>query len=68
MNKDQIIGNWKQFKGEVRKRWGKLTDDEVDIVEGNRMKLTGQIQKAYGITKEKAEEEVNNWEKECCGK
>lgn len=64
MNKDQLIGNWKQFKGEVRNRWGKLTDDQVDQIEGNREKLYGQIQETYGIAKEEAEDQVRAWEKE----
>lgn len=62
MNKDTFAGNWKIFKGEVRKQWGKLTDDEVDQIAGDREKLLGQIQKSYGIIKDEAEKEVKAWE------
>ena len=65
MNKDTLIGNWKQFKGEAQRRWGLLTDDIIDEVEGNRTKLAGKIQEAYGIAREEAEEQVKTWEKEC---
>lgn len=65
MNKDQIIGNWKQFKGEVRRQWGKLTDDDIDVINGNREKLTGQLQESYGIAREEAERQVRDWEERC---
>ncbi len=62
MNKDIFGGNWKQFKGEVQKQWGKLTDDQFDQIEGNRQKLVGQIQESYGIARDEAEKEVDDWE------
>lgn len=62
MNKDRIEGNWKQFKGEVQKKWGKLTDDQFDQIEGSRTKLAGQIQESYGIAKDEAEKQVDEWE------
>ena len=65
MNKEQIIGNWQQFKGEAQRQWGKLTNDQLDVINGDRMKLTGKIQEAYGIAKEEAEEQVRNWEARC---
>lgn len=68
MNKDQIIGNWEEFKGSVRERWGKLTDDQVAEIKGNREQLAGKIQKAYGLAKEEAEKQVKEWEKSCCNK
>ena len=49
MNWDIIKGNWKQFKGEVRENWGKLTEDDLDVVEGQREKLIGKLQERYGI-------------------
>lgn len=61
-NKDQFIGNWKQLKGEVKRRWGKLTDDEIDQIEGNREKLLGRIQENYGIMKEEAQKQIDAWE------
>ncbi len=64
MNSDIFKGNWKQFKGEVQKQWGKLTDDTFDQIEGNRGKLVGSIQEAYGKSREEAEKEVESWEKQ----
>ena len=61
MNWDQIEGNWKQVKGCVREQWGKLTDDEVDQVAGKRDQLVGRIQKNYGIAREEAERQVDDW-------
>ncbi|MFP4313231.1 MAG: CsbD family protein [Alphaproteobacteria bacterium] len=62
MNKDIFGGNWKQFKGEAQKQWGKLTNDEVDQINGSREKLIGKLQERYGIAREKAEKEVSDWE------
>ena len=59
MNADQIKGNWKQVKGEVKNRWGELTDDDLTEVEGDRDKLVGKVQERYGITKEEAERQVD---------
>jgi len=61
MNWDQIEGNWKQFKGEVQKKWGKFTDNELDQIDGNRTKLAGKIQEKYGKSKEEAEEMIDKW-------
>lgn len=61
MNKDQIAGKWKQLKGEAKVIWGKLMDDELDRVNGERDKLAGLIQERYGRTKEAAESEVRQW-------
>jgi uncharacterized protein YjbJ (UPF0337 family) len=63
MNSDQISGNWKQLSGKVKETWGKLTDDDLTVVEGKRDQLVGRIQERYGVAKEKAEEEVARWEK-----
>jgi uncharacterized protein YjbJ (UPF0337 family) len=62
MNKDILQGNWKQFKGEVQKQWGKLTDDKLDQIDGSREKLIGQLQEDYGIARDEAEKQVKNWE------
>ncbi|HAJ89942.1 MAG TPA: CsbD family protein [Rhodospirillaceae bacterium] len=64
MNKDIIEGNWKVLKGEVQKRWGKLTDDHLDQVEGSRTKLSGLIQKNYGLATDAADKQIAEWESE----
>lgn len=63
MNKDIIQGNWKMVKGEVQKQWGKLTNDNLDQIEGSREKLSGLIQKNYGVAKDEAEKQIAAWEK-----
>jgi uncharacterized protein YjbJ (UPF0337 family) len=63
MNEDIFKGNWKQFKGEVQKQWGKLTNDQLDQIEGNREKLVGQIQENYGVARDEAEKQVKEFEK-----
>ncbi|WP_262690824.1 CsbD family protein [Kordiimonas aestuarii] len=62
MNKDIIKGKWKQLKGDAQKQWGKLTDDEIDQIEGDATKLAGLIQERYGKTREAAEKEVEAWQ------
>ena len=61
MNSDQLQGKWKQMKGAVKERWGKLTDDDVDIIHGQRDQLIGRIQERYGIAKEEAQKQVDDW-------
>jgi uncharacterized protein YjbJ (UPF0337 family) len=58
MNKDILQGKWQQMRGEMKKWWGQLTDDEFDKIAGDRDKLIGLLQEKYGYSKEKAEEEV----------
>jgi uncharacterized protein YjbJ (UPF0337 family) len=62
MNWDQIEGNWKQFKGNAKQQWGKLTDNQLDIIAGKRDQLAGKIQELYGVTKDDAEQQLNEWE------
>lgn len=62
MNWDRIEGNWKQFKGSVKERWGRLTDDHIDVIAGKRDQLTGKIQATYGIGKDVAEKQVAEWQ------
>jgi len=64
MNWDRIEGNWKQIKGEARRQWGKLTDDDFDIAAGNRQKLAGRIQERYGMAKDEAERAVDAWSRD----
>jgi uncharacterized protein YjbJ (UPF0337 family) len=63
MNWDQIQGNWKQFTGKVRQKWGKLTDNDLEVVAGKRDQLAGILQKRYGYAKEQAEKEVDEFSK-----
>ncbi|MBI3476290.1 MAG: CsbD family protein [Acidobacteria bacterium] len=61
MNSDQLQGKWKQVKGTVKERWGKLTDDDVDVVNGQSEQLIGKVQERYGIAKEEAQRQVDDW-------
>ena len=63
MNWDRIEGNWKQAKGKVKEQWGKLTDDQLDVIGGRREQLLGVLQESYGIAKDEAERQVRDWEK-----
>lgn len=58
MNEDRIEGNWTQFKGKVKEQWGKLTDDDLDIIAGKRDQLLGRIQERHGIAKDEAEKQL----------
>ena len=62
MNWDQIEGNWKQLKGTAKSKWGKLTDDQLDVIAGKREQLIGRIQEAYGITRETTERQIAQWQ------
>ena len=62
MNWNAMEGNWKQVKGKVKQQWGKLTDDHLDVVAGKRDQLVGKIQECYGIGRDKAEQQVKDWE------
>lgn len=59
MNWDQVEGKWKQVKGQAKEKWGKLTDDDLNIIDGQRQQLVGRIQERYGLAKEAAEEQVD---------
>jgi uncharacterized protein YjbJ (UPF0337 family) len=63
MSWDRISGNWTQWKGRVRERWGKLTDEQLNVVAGRRDQLSGRIQEAYGLDKDEAERQLRNWER-----
>jgi uncharacterized protein YjbJ (UPF0337 family) len=62
MNWDRIEGNWKQFRGKAKEQWGKLTDDDFDVIAGKRDQLVGRIQEQYGISKDEAERQVQTFE------
>ena len=61
MNEDIVSGKWNQLKGEIKKQWGKLTDDELDIIDGQRDKLLGKMQEKYGYARFDAERELDNF-------
>ncbi len=65
MNWDQVEGNWKQFTGKVKEKWGDLTDDDITQINGKRDQLEGKLQERYGYSKERAKEEIdkhlNSW-------
>ncbi|MFO7678566.1 MAG: CsbD family protein [Chloroflexota bacterium] len=61
MNSDILKGNWKQFRGEVQKQWGKLTNDDMDVINGEYDKLVGRVQERYGWNRERAEREVTDY-------
>lgn len=63
MNTDIFEGKWKQLKGQIKTRWGKLTDDDIDVAEGHSQYLAGKLQERYGVTKEKAEEEIAEFQR-----
>jgi uncharacterized protein YjbJ (UPF0337 family) len=62
MNWDRIEGNWKQLKGKAKQQWGKLTDDQLDVIAGSRDQLAGKIQEEYGISKDEAEKQLEDFE------
>lgn len=63
MGWDQIEGKWKDLKGNVREKWGKLTDDELDVIAGKRDQFLGKLQEKYGVAKEEAEKQIEEWQK-----
>ncbi len=65
MNWDSIQGNWKQLKGKAHQKWGKITNDDLDVIAGKREELEGKLQKAYGYSKEQAKKEVDEFSESC---
>lgn len=65
MNWDQIAGNWKQFTGKAKVKWGQLTDSDWSQIEGHRDQLVGRVQERYGIAREEAERQVAEFERDC---
>jgi len=61
MNWDIVAGDWKQFAGKIKQKWGQLTDDELTRVSGKREQLEGMLQARYGYTKEQAQKELDDW-------
>ncbi len=73
MNKDIFEGKWHQFKGKIKEKWGKLTDEDLTQINGKSEQLSGKLQERYGWGKEKADQEISSWRASCnkdcaCGK
>jgi uncharacterized protein YjbJ (UPF0337 family) len=62
MNEDTLKGQWTQLKGKAREKWGKLTNDDLDLIQGRAQQLVGRIQERYGIAREEAERQVKEWQ------
>lgn len=61
MNEDKIKGQWKQLAGKVKAKWGKLTDDDLKVVEGSSEYLAGRVQERYGIARDEAQKQVKDF-------
>lgn len=61
MNTDQMSGKWKQMKGAAKQQWGKLTDDDLEVIAGKRDSLIGKLQERYGMAKEDAQRKADDW-------
>lgn len=62
MNQDRIRGQWKQVKGKIKEQWGRLTDDDLDVIAGKRDQLLGRIQRRHGLAKDEAQKQVRDFE------
>jgi uncharacterized protein YjbJ (UPF0337 family) len=65
MNWDQVEGKWKQYSGKAKEKWGKLTDDDLEVIRGRRDQLIGKIQERYGLAKQEAEKQVDEFAQSC---
>ena len=65
MNWDQLEGKWKQYSGKVKEKWGKLTDDDLQVIEGKQDQLAGRLQERYCIAKDQAKKEADQFYKDC---
>ena len=63
MNSDTLAGNWKQLAGKAREQWGKLTDNDMEVIMGKKDQLVGKIQERYGVTRDEAQKQADEWEK-----
>ena len=61
MNEDKIKGQWKQLAGKLKAKWGKLTDDDLNVIEGRREQLEGKLQQRYGFAKDQIHKDVDDW-------
>jgi uncharacterized protein YjbJ (UPF0337 family) len=60
MNRDTVAGNWKQFKGNMKAQWGKLTGNHIEVIEGKGVELSGEIQEGYGVAKDATEQQIEH--------
>ena len=65
MNWDRIQGNWKKVEGQAQQRWGKLTNDDLNVINGRRDELAGKLQERYGIAKDEAERQIDEFQGSC---
>jgi len=63
MNSDTLKGKWKEVKGSVKERWGRLTDDDLEVIDGQTDQLVGKVQQRYGIAREEAQKQFDEWNK-----
>ncbi len=63
MDWDRISGNWEHWKGRIQERWGRITGDQLDAIAGQREQLAGQIEVSYGLSRDEAERQLRNWER-----
>lgn len=63
MNADELSGAWRVLKGKIQAKWGRLTSDDLDVIEGDRKQIIGRIQQRYGHTKDEAQREWDEWKK-----
>ena len=61
MDCNRVEGNWKDMKGKIKEKWGKLTDDDLTVINGKREQLEGRIQQRYGYAKDQAKKDVDDW-------
>lgn len=61
MDWNRVEGSWKQISGMVKEKWGKLTDDDIDVINGRREQLEGKIQERYGYSKDQIKKEIDDW-------
>lgn len=65
MNTDTMAGNWKQVKGKIKEKWGKLTDDDLTVIEGKADQLVGRLQERYGYAQDRAKKEADEFYRSC---
>ncbi len=64
MNWDQMQGKWKEMRGSIKEKWGKLTDDDLDYINGKQDQFVGRLQQRYGIAREEAQDQLDRWMRE----